>query len=140
MQLCFDATRFGTGLDGAIELAAAKGITAIEYSFAPFPTAAKGKKVLDSTEKKFLKTISEASKRASINIACLNLDYCFLPSDKKANKEFIAMLAKLAHVAKAVNCDKICVSLMPGQEPGWLERAEKSCLQPKRNLKKMKWG
>ena len=135
MELCFDATRFGTGLDGAIELAAAKGINAIEYSFAPFPTAVKGKKLLEPAEKKFLKTISEASKRANINIACLNLDFCFLPSDKKANKQFVAMLAKLSQVARAVKCHKISVSLMPGNDPDWLESAEKELLAAQLELK-----
>jgi sugar phosphate isomerase/epimerase len=140
MELCFDATRFGTGLDGAIELAAAKGISAIEYSFAPFPTSAKGKKLLASGEKKFLKSIFEASKRANVNIACLNLDFCLLPSDKKANQEFVAMLAKLAQVAQAVKCDKICVSLMPGNDPGWLDCAEKELLAAQNELKENNVG
>jgi hypothetical protein len=38
MKLCFDATKFGSGLDGAIELASSKGIKSVEYSFAPFAT------------------------------------------------------------------------------------------------------
>lgn len=37
MKLCFDATRFGAGLEGAIDIAAQKGIPCVEYSFEPFP-------------------------------------------------------------------------------------------------------
>jgi sugar phosphate isomerase/epimerase len=125
MKLCFDATRFGTGLDGAIELAAAKGVAAIEYSFAPFPASSKAKNQLDQVEKKFLKTVSEAGKRADIEIACLNLDYCFLPGESNGGKKFAPMLVKLAQVARAVHCQKISVSIMPGHEPGWLEAAER---------------
>jgi hypothetical protein len=52
MKLCFDATRFGTGLDGAINLAAAKNIAAIEYSFAPFTV--KGQKSASLSSKVYL--------------------------------------------------------------------------------------
>ena len=123
MQLCFDATRFGTGLEGAIELAAAKGVPAVEYSFAPF--VAKSKKSLDVKEKKYLGFINELGKRLEISIACLNLDFCLLPGDKKANKDFLSMVGKLAQVANAVNCAKISIFLAPGDETHWLELAEK---------------
>jgi sugar phosphate isomerase/epimerase len=124
MLLCFDATRFGTGLDGAIELAAAKGLSALEYSFGPFQTSLKSKNGLAEGEAKFLKNVRQLSEKNGISIACLNLDYCLLLEDKKSAKSFQAMLTKLARVAAAVNCKKIAVSLAPGANGGWLDQVE----------------
>src|SRR5215472_5086488 len=103
MLLCFDATRFGTGLDGAIELASAKGLTALEYSFAPFSTSAKGKETLAAGEKKFLKGVRKLSEDAGVSLVCLGLDFCLFPLDKKSASGFRSMVMKLAHVANAVN-------------------------------------
>jgi len=124
MLLCFDATRFGTGLDGAIELAAAKGLSALEYSFGPFQTSLKSKNGLAEGEKKFLKNVRRLSDKNGISIACLNLDYCLFLEDKKSSKSFQAMLTKLARVAAAVNCKKVAVSIAPGTNGSWLDQME----------------
>ena len=149
MRLCFDATRFGTGLDGAIELAASKGIGAIEYSIA-------GAKVseLSSKELKLLKQIRHLSEKTGVSIACLNLDYCLTfdgsrpnksprkknhenahpeimtqaetaPHFEKIDKNFSKMLAKMMTVAKTIGCPKLSLSIQPGADSGWLEQAEK---------------
>jgi sugar phosphate isomerase/epimerase len=123
MLLCFDATRFGTGLDGAIELATAKGLSALEYSFAPFSTTSK-KSGLEAGEKKFLKGVRQQTEAAGITIACLSLDYCLFPQEKKSSKSFHSMLTKLAQVASAVNCKKVAVSLAPGSNGSWLTAVE----------------
>src|SRR5271168_222622 len=123
MLLCFDATRFGTGLDGAIELATAKGLSALEYSFAPFSTTSK-KSGLEAGEKKFLKGVRQQTEASGITIACLSLDYCLFPQEKKSSKSFHSMLTKLAQVASAVNCKKVAVSLAPGANGSWLEAVE----------------
>jgi sugar phosphate isomerase/epimerase len=124
MQFCFDATRFGTGLDGAIKLAADKGFSAIEYSFAPFVASGKTKGQLDAKESRFLESVRKSGEDLGVRIACLNLDYCLSPEDKKGSKNFRPMIGKLAHVAKALNCPKISVFLAPGSNSHWLEAAE----------------
>ena len=94
MRLCFDATRFGSGLDGAIELASQKGLSAVEYTFAPFVTG-KAPKKLDAKEKKSLAQVAKLGKDKEVSFACLNLDYSVDAEDQKSVKQFIAMLAKL---------------------------------------------
>jgi sugar phosphate isomerase/epimerase len=133
MQLCFDATRFGTGLDDAVRLAKDKGIAAIEYSFAPFPVSSKSK--LGAKEKQFLRSVRGISEQSGVSIACLNLDFCLLPDDKKGNKNFSLMVAKLADVAEAINCPKISVFLAPGDNPQWLELAEQQLSLAQEELK-----
>jgi len=124
MRLCFDATRFGCGLDGAIELAAVKNVPAVEYSFAPFAATAKGARSLDDKEKKYLKSVSELSKRHRVELACLNLDYCLDPLDKKASKQFALMLSKLVRVCAVVKCNKVTFSLSPGIDEAWKDAVE----------------
>ena len=134
MLLCFDATRFGTGLDGAIELAAAKGFPAVEYSFAPFTTPAKSKNGLAQGEKDFLASVNELATTHGVSFACLNLDYCLAASDKKRLKNFQAMMLKLAQVATAVGCKKISVLLAPGPDGAWIEFAEEHLNSVKETL------
>lgn len=122
MRLCFDATRFGSGLDGAIELASHRGLSAVEYSFAPFATG-KASKALDVKEKDSLKAVAELSKTKGVEFACLNLDYCVMPGDKKSVKQFVSMVGKLATVAEVLECPRIAFSVMPG-ENGWQELVE----------------
>jgi sugar phosphate isomerase/epimerase len=127
MRLCFDATRFGCGLDEALDLAAQKGVAAIEYSFGPFATASKSA-ALDDKERKYLASIKEASKEKNVDLACLNLDYCLVPQDKRSQKKFREMLAKLAHLAECIGCQCIAVSVLPSFQTGWLEVvAEEIC-------------
>jgi hypothetical protein len=139
MQLCFDATRFGTGLDGAITLAASKGIGAIEYSFAPFAVKSSKSTAKTSTktngfsakELDFLKQIKELSLENSVSIACLNIDHCVSFNDKnsslekQADKNFSKMLTKMVTVAKTIGCSKLSVSIEPGSNSDWLAEAEK---------------
>jgi sugar phosphate isomerase/epimerase len=134
MLLCFDATRFGTGLDGAIELASAKGLPALEYSFAPFSTSAKGKESLAAGEKKFLKGVRKLSEEAGVLLSCLGLDFCLFPMDKKSAKSFHSMVTKLAQVANAVNCKKIAVYLAAGENGTWLEAIESELTRLKKTL------
>ncbi len=124
MQLCFDATRFGTGLDGAIELAAAKGVKAIEYSFAPFSVRAEKTDGLNGKETTFLKRIKKLSLDTEVSIACLNLDYCWTIKGKQPDKNFSKMLAKIVKVAKIVGCQKLSIQIEPGKDEAWLEAAE----------------
>src|ERR1700722_1589646 len=106
MRLSFDATRFGSGLDGAIELASAKGLSAVEYSFAPF-SSGKAAKELDAKEKKSLAKVAALSQKEGVQFDCLNLDFCHSPLDKKSSKLFLAMMTKLAQVAEVLSCTKV---------------------------------
>ncbi len=91
MRLCFDATRFGSGLDGAIAIAAERGVHACEFSFAPFNAkGAAGK--LDDKERQYLVSIAELGKQKEVEIACLNLDFCLDVDDKKSIKQFVPMV------------------------------------------------
>lgn len=126
MRLCFDATRFGSGLDGAIELASSRGLSAVEYSFAPFATG-KAAKGLDANEKKSLREVAKLSQEKAVEFACLNLDYCVEASDKKSVKQFLAMAVKLAQVGEVLNCSRVAFNLMPGDGEDWLKLAEE-CL------------
>lgn len=118
MRLCFDATRFGTGLDGAIELAAQKGVAAVEFSFEPFSATGKAAR-LDDKERLHLNEIAALGKSKNIEIACLKLDYSVDPQDKKSAKQFAAMIAKLAQVARALDCKRISFSIAPGTDGEW---------------------
>lgn len=137
MQLCFDATRFGTGLDGAIELAAAKGIGAIEYSFAPF--SLQEDEDSDSSAGKdnaVLKHIKQLSIDKNVVIACLNLDYCLTGTDKSADKNFSKMLNKIIKLAKKVGCKKIGINIKTSPDDNWLQSAEGKLTDLKANLEK----
>lgn len=122
MRLCFDATRFGGGLDGAIELAAEKGVPAVEYSFAPFKTTAKGGQV-KGKEKTYLEQLAKLSKDKNVQIVCLSLDYLHTPGDRNF-KQFLAMLTKLVEVASILNCTRLAFWLNPGED-GWKDAFEK---------------
>jgi sugar phosphate isomerase/epimerase len=121
MLLCFDATRFNTGLDGAIELAAAKGLSAIEYSLPPFARQSKAKKGLDKTERESLDHIKSLSTDLGVKIACLNLDYCLYPLDKKSAKSFQEMITNVAQVSSHLGCNKISMLIAPGLDGTWLD-------------------
>jgi len=126
MRLCFDATRFGSGLDGAIELASSRGLSAVEYSFAPFATG-KAAKGLDASEKKSLREVAKLSREKGVDFACLSLDYCVDAADKKSVKQFQAMMTKLAQVGEVLDCSRIAFNLLPGDGEEWLQSAEQ-CL------------
>jgi len=120
MRLCFDATRFGSGLDGAIELASGKGLSAVEYSFAPF-SSGKAAKELDAKEKKSLRAAATLAQEKGVQFDCLNLDFCHNPEDKKSSKLFLAMMTKLAQVAEVLSCSKVAFSVAPGESEVWKE-------------------
>lgn len=124
MKLCFDATKFGSGLDGAVELASAKGIKSVEYSFAPFAPAKANKKA-DDKERSYLESTLESTKEAAlakgVEFACLNLDFCLDASDKKSVKQFTPMIEKLGQVAKSLDCKKVSFFLRPSSQDNWIE-------------------
>lgn len=133
MRLCVDATRFGSGLDGAIELAGLKGLPAVEYSFAPFKTSAKDNGI-EAKEAKYLAGIGKLSKEKNVEIACLNLDFCHRPGDKKSQTRFIQMVNKLALVCKAIDCHRLAVSVLPSNNDDWKDAFEKDFAQVKSAL------
>lgn len=113
MQLCFDATRFGFSLKEALQLAAVKQVPAVEFSFAPFSVSAKTIGKLSSGEKASLSQLRELSEQEKIEIACINLDYCWQPQDKASGRQFQGMINKLLLVAEALNCRRLSFWLAP---------------------------
>lgn len=122
MQLCFDATRFGFGLDEAIEFAASKGLPAVEFAFDPFEASAKNAK-LSSQEQDYLTSVRELCERTSTKIACIRLDYVVDSEDKKSVKQFHLMMKKLGSLARAIGCERVAFLLRPGQSEQWLASA-----------------
>ncbi|CAN5265841.1 hypothetical protein BH11CYA1_BH11CYA1_02470 [soil metagenome] len=120
MKLCFDATKFGSGLDGAVELASSKGIKSVEYSFAPFAPTKPNKKA-DDKEQSYLDATREAALAQGVEFACLNLDYCLDASDKKSVKQFAPMIEKLGQVAKNLDCKKVSFFLRPSSQDTFIE-------------------
>lgn len=130
MKLCFDATKFGGGLDGAIELAAERGLTAIEYCFEEFKVAAgKTAHEVKGQEKTFLQRVSRLSQKKNVAIACINLDYAHEPGDKASSKKFVGMLSKLLEVSAIVNCSRVAFLLSPGEDDSWKEKFEEEYAQ-----------
>lgn len=123
MQLCFDATRFGCGLDGAVELASQRGISAVEYSFQPFAVSAKQPN-LDKTEKTYMAEVKRACREFGVEISCLNLDYAVDVLDKKSAKQFLQMLSKLSLVADASGCERLSIAVKAGGNGAWRDAVE----------------
>lgn len=123
MKLCIDATRFGFGLIEAVELAAMKGAQAVEYTFEPFDTSAKGSTSLSAQEKDYLKQVRTQCERLEVEIACLRLNTWLNVADKKAVKHFQQVMKKLARVAAASGCSRLVCSLQPNSENNWVEQA-----------------
>jgi len=117
MRLCFDATRFGCGLDGAVEIASQAGLDAVEYSFAPFSATSKGPIKLDAKEQRHLEALRD--RNTDVQIACLNLDYLIDPQDKKSLKNAAGMLKKLLLVARASGCARVSFSIAPAANDQW---------------------
>lgn len=121
MELGFDATRFGLGLKDAVELASAKGLSAVEYAFDSFEVS--GKNVgLSRDEKKHLAEVKERCESASIAIACLRLNWIAELGDKSSLKQFQQMLRKLSAVAAAVQCPKLAFFVAGDPEPRFAQR------------------
>lgn len=122
MQLCFDATRFGFGLEEAVEFAAAKELNAVEFTFQPFDTTAKTAK-LDEQEKLYLAGVAAKAKAHAIEISCIRLDSLVDATDKREVKQFQQVMQKLALVANAVGCSRLSFSLKSGADIQWIEAA-----------------
>jgi sugar phosphate isomerase/epimerase len=130
MKLCFDATRFGGGLDGAILLAADRGLAAVEYCFDEFKVAAtKDAAEVKGKEKTYLERVARLCLKHNVSIACLNLDYSHEPGDKASNKKFVGMLSKLLEVASILKCSRIGFFLSPGDDDSWKEKFEEEYAQ-----------
>ncbi len=120
MKLCFDATRFGCGLDGAVELAAERSVPLLEYCFQPFATSGKGAKSQDDKERKYFASVAAKAEKAGVEFAILNLDYALDPLDKKSIKQFAPMMQKLSAVAAALKCPRLGFSVRPGADESWI--------------------
>ena len=128
MRLCYDATRFGSGLQEAVELAADRGLSACEYSFESFETGKSAKK-LSADETEHLKSVAELAKLKDIEISCLRLNMQLVASDKKNARAFAAMIDKLAAVADTLNCKRIIFYALAEADEDWLDNLE-STLNP----------
>lgn len=124
MKLCFDATRFGAGLEGAIELASSKGIPCVEYSFEPFSTTGKTGRSLKVKEKKYLESVKALCEEKNVEIACLNLLYTHTSGNKKSTKKFHGMIEKLSKVANVLGCKYVSFYLEPGADESWKDSFE----------------
>ncbi|MDZ4833350.1 MAG: hypothetical protein SGJ27_06070 [Candidatus Melainabacteria bacterium] len=130
MKLCFDATRFGGGLDGAIALAADRGLTAVEYCFDEFKVpAGKNAHEVKGQEKSFLERVVRLSAKKNVAVACLNLDYAHEPGDKASSKKFVGMLSKLLEVASILKCPRVAFLLSPGEDDSWKQAFEEEYAQ-----------
>lgn len=124
MRLAYDATRFGSGLHEAVELAAERGLSACEYSFDSFEIKGKAAGKLTGDEKTHLLSVANFCQEKDIEISCLRLNYLLDLADKKSSKAFSAMLEKLAAVAAELKCKRLVFYLAPESADDWMDRAE----------------
>lgn len=129
MQLCFDATRFGFGLEEAIELAAAKKLPSVAFTFQPFSTSAKQASGLAKKELSYLASVKKLAADKQVELACLNLDGCVNVDDKKMVSQFQTMVSRLAAVAQALGALRLSFSLEPGSGEDW-QKAASDALNP----------
>lgn len=126
MRLCFDATRFGLGLQEAAEMAAARNLPSVEYTFESFSVAEKGAKKLDDQEKEYLQSVAQACERLNVEIACLKLNYPLQAGNKTSVKNFRGMVEKLSLVGREVGCKRLLFYLEPGSQDNWTEQVEEA--------------
>lgn len=107
MQLCFDATRFGFGLAEAVEMAAAKGLPAIEFTFEPFSVTTAASRKLSLAENDYLNQVAQTGARLAVSVAALRLNYLLDLTDKSSVKQFKGMVDKLSAVANVLECPRI---------------------------------
>lgn len=129
MRLCFDATKFGGGFEEAIELAAEKGLPAIEYRFEAFKASGKSAGEVKGKERKSIEQFSKLAVEKNVEIACLSLEFTHTPGDKNSFKEFVGMLSKLLEVASILNCQRLGFLLTPGEGQAWKSAFEKEYAQ-----------
>lgn len=125
MQLCFDATRFGFGLEEAVMFAADKQLPAVEFAFEPFEVTAKTAR-LSADEAEYLRGVRKLCEERGTQVACIRLNYVLDCLDRKAVKQFQLMMRKLALVAEAVGCGRIVFMVQPPGESsaaGWISAA-----------------
>ncbi len=123
MRLCFDATRFGTGLQEAIELAAQKQIPTCEFTFANLGDESESSALSDE-EKEFLNGIADAASSNSVQILCLRNGIALKVSEEKSVADFKAQTEKLANVAEALSCKRIIFYLIAEPHDNWIESVE----------------
>ena len=122
MQLCFDATNFGMGLDEAVKYAAEKGLPAVEFAFEAFEVTAKTAK-LSEQESEYLQGVRSQCARTGTRVACLRLNYVLDAADKKAVKNFQLMMRKMGALAAAVGCERVAFALRPSNDADRIETA-----------------
>ncbi len=120
MRLCFDATRFGTGLKEAVQLCATRKLPAVEYTFQPFSAAGKNAAALSADEKRYLSDVRETAAQSGVEIACINLDHCVDLESKADCKKFHAMSSKLTMLAQSVDCKRFSFWIQPGAADDWI--------------------
>ncbi len=127
MRLCYDATRFGFGLKEAVGLAVMKSLTAVEFTFQPFPVATKAETGLSSGELTHLKELAELLEQHGVDLVCVNLDYCIDAEERSSVTEFKRLIAKLSRLAEAVGCRRLSFWLESGnKDDKWLEDVERA--------------
>lgn len=129
MRLCFDATRFGLGLQEAVEMAAARGLPSVEYTFEPFSVSDKSSRKVSEPEKEYLAEVAAKCKELNIAVACIKLNYTLQADDKTSVKNFRAMVEKLTLVAKSIGCDRLLFYVAPGPAENWKAQLE-AALEP----------
>jgi sugar phosphate isomerase/epimerase len=125
MRLCFDATRFGSGLQEAVQFAAEQNLSAFDFSFGKFEVSKKAARKLDKTELDYLKGVHEQCQKQGISISCLRLNALLKISEKKSVSEFSSMCDKLVKVSAELACKQILFYMEAEADPDWLEQAEK---------------
>ena len=124
MRLCFDATKFGYGLQESVQLAMDNKLTACEFSFDSFDIADEAARALSEDESVYLKTVDEFSRANDIEIACLRLKSVLQVSNPDSLRQFEAMIDKLSKVARALSCKRILFYLSAESNPDWLQQVE----------------
>ena len=141
MRFCYDATRFGSGLEEAVELAADRGMTACEYSFDAFNDAPGGEVLegsasgessaafaidkLSDVEEEHLRSVAALCQERNVEISCLRLNQQVKVSDEKSVANFNATINNLALIAKALDCKRIVFYLYPESSESWLDSVER---------------
>lgn len=124
MRLCFDATRFGSSLQEAVELAVEKQLSACEFSFADFDVSEEADDTLTPDETDYLKSVAELGKTNNVEISCLKLTSLLKVSDRNSVDKFKSCIKKLASVAELLSCKQLLFYLQAEADPNWLVSAE----------------
>lgn len=129
MRLCFDATRFGSGLKEAVQFSAEQKFSAFEFSFGKFDVSKKAARKLEKAELDYLKGVHEDCLKHDISISCIRLNPLLKLSDKKSVSEFTLLSDKLFKVAAELGCKRLLFYMDAEAQPDWLENAEKFLLE-----------